>query len=132
MYEIPYDLTLDKIWLLFAVKIYPLQYHQLIIYLLYINCFGTHIALCYGKCKHNQTKERNMKNFRLTEIPEVLFPLVNDKSRSVKMHCSAGTIEKINIMRGVYRIYIKTDIPRSSGEYRWTHEQATGIMVSIY
>jgi len=73
-----------------------------------------------------------MKNFRLTEIPEVLFPLVNDKSRSVKMHCSAGTIEKINIMRGVYRIYIKTDIPRSSGEYRWTHEQATGIMVSIY
>ena len=73
-----------------------------------------------------------MRNFKLTEIPECLFPLVNDKSRSVSMHCSAGTIEKINIMRGMYRIYIKTDSPRSSGEYRWTPEQASGIMVSIY
>ena len=74
-----------------------------------------------------------MKNFKLTEIPEYLFPLVNDKSRSVMMHCSTGRIEKINIMRGIYRVYITNpNNNRGSGEYRWTKDQANGVMVSIY
>ena len=74
-----------------------------------------------------------MRNFKLTEIPEVLFPLVNDKSRAVKLHCSTGTIEKIHIMRDMYRVYIiNPNDNRGSGEFRWTREQASGVMVSIY
>ena len=73
-----------------------------------------------------------MTKLNLTEIPESLFPLVNDESRSVKMFCSKGSIEKISIMRDMYRIYIKASDNKHSGEYRYTPEQASEIVVSLY
>jgi hypothetical protein len=72
-----------------------------------------------------------MKRFSLNEIPEIMFPLVNDKTRTVTMFCSRGAIEKISIMRGMYRVYINAGSSGGSGEYRWTPEQAAEIIVSI-
>jgi len=72
-----------------------------------------------------------MTRFNLTEVPEYLFPLVNDKNRSVTMFCSKGAIEKISIMRGMYRVYVNAGNNGHSGEYRYTPEQAAEIMVSI-
>jgi len=70
------------------------------------------------------------ERLNVTEIPEALFPLVNC-NRDVTMFCSKGAIEKISIMRGMYRLYINAGSNGHSGEYRYTPKQASEIIVSI-
>ena len=72
-----------------------------------------------------------MTRCQVTEIPEALFPLVNDKTRTVTMFCNKGKIEKISIMRDMYRLYNNADNNGHSGEYRYTPEQAAEITVSF-
>lgn len=66
----------------------------------------------------------------VTEIPEAIFPLINGE-HEVTLFCSKGAIEKISIMRGMYRLYINAGSNGHSGEYRYTHEQASDIIVSF-
>ena len=74
-------------------------------------------------------KGDDMTKCKITEIPEALFPLVNNEKREVTIYCSRGRVEKISIMRGMYRLYINAD--KNSGEYRYTQEQASEIEVSL-
>ena len=62
----------------------------------------------------------------LTAIPEALLELINGK-REVQLFCTKGEIKTINIVRGIYRVYMKTD--SGSGEYRYTPEEAAEITV---
>ena len=64
---------------------------------------------------------------KLTEIPEALHLLINGNHDS-QIFCRKGEIKSINIMRGIYRIYIKSY--EGSGEYRYTPEEAENITVS--
>ena len=69
----------------------------------------------------------------VTAIPEALFKIINGK-REVSIYVNGptkGRLEKISIMRDMYRLYIKTDNPVSSGEYRYTSDQASEIVLSF-
>jgi hypothetical protein len=62
----------------------------------------------------------------LTEIPEALHHLINGK-HEVQLFCTKGEVKSINVMRGIYRVYVKGE--HGSGEYRYTPEEAAEITV---
>ena len=66
---------------------------------------------------------------KLSEIPEPMFRLINGK-REVELFTKRGKIKSINFMRGIYRVYL-IDRTNGSGEYRFTQEEASEIIVSI-